>query len=121
MHARGSRQIEKLLSYYQAGKVHKKLPRLIEICVENLLRSYSEISMDRESIENVSSRQRAQKFGSMDRPSCREAIVVKSKNLDRKNLCQVAVEMLSRRYQAAIDKVEARFFKGGKTHKMNAT
>ena len=77
--------------------------------------------MCRESIENVSSRQRAQKFGSMDRPSCREAIVVKSKNLDRKNLCQVAVEMLSRRYQAAIDKVEARFFKGGKTHKMNAT
>ena len=57
----------------------------------------------------------------MDRPSYREAIEVKSRNLDRRNLCQVAVKMLSRRYQAVIDKAEARFLKGGKTHKMNAT
>ena len=56
MHARGSWQIE--------------------ICVENLSRSYPEISMDQEFIENILSRQRAQKFGLMDRPSCQEAIEV---------------------------------------------
>ena len=50
----------------------------------------------------------------------RGSVEITKRRLDRKNLCQVAVEMLSRRYQAAIDKVEARFFKGGKTHKMNA-
>ena len=77
--------------------------------------------MDQESIKNVSSSQRAQKFGLMDRPSCREAIKVKSRNLDRRNLCQATVEMLPRRYRAAIKKTEARFSKGGKTHKMNAT
>ena len=77
--------------------------------------------MDQESIENVSSRQRAQKFGLMDQPSCQEAIEVKSKNFDRKNLCTVAVEMLLRRYQATVEETEARFSIGGKTHKMNAT
>ena len=80
------------------------------MCVENLSRSYLEISIDQESIENVSSRQRAQKFGSMDQPSCQEAIEVKSRKLDKRNLCRVAVK-----------KIEARFSKGGKTHKMNTT
>ena len=93
----------------QADKEHIKLPR------------YPEILMDQESIKNVSSRKRAQKFGLMDRPSCREAIKVKSRNLDRRNLCQATIEMLPRRYRAAIKKTEARFSKGGKTHKMNAT
>ena len=77
--------------------------------------------MDQESIKNVSSRQRAQKFGLMDRPSCREAIKVKSRNLDRRNLCQATIEMMSRKYRAAVEKTKARFSKGGKTHKMNAT
>ena len=106
---------------WQADKEHIKLPRYIKICVETLSRSYPEILMDQESIKNVSSRQRAQKFGLMDRPSCREAIKVKSRNLDRRNLCQATVEMLPRRYRTAIKKTEARFSKGGKTHKMNAT
>ena len=82
MHARGSWQIEKPLSGYWAGREHIKLPLYIEIYVENLSRSYPEISMDRESVENVSSRQRAQKFGLMDRPSCWDAIEVKFRNLD---------------------------------------
>ena len=76
--------------------------------------------MDREFVKNVSSRQRAQKFGSMDRPSYREAIEVKSKNLNRRNLCQAAIEMLLRRYRVVVEKKEARFSKGGKTHKMKA-
>ena len=77
--------------------------------------------MDRESAENVSSRQRAQKFSSMDRPSYQEAIEVKSRNLNRRNLCQATIEMMSRKYRAAVEKTKARFSKGGKTHKMNAT
>ena len=110
MHARGFRQIKKLSSYYLAGRKHIKLPRQIKICIENLSRSYPEISMDRESVENVSSKQRAQKFGSMDRPRCQEAIEVKSKNLDRRNLCQAAVEMLLRNCQ----KDRSKIFQGKK-------
>ena len=76
--------------------------------------------MNRESVENVLNRKRAQKFGSMDRPSCREAIEVKSKNLNRRNLCRAAIEMLLRRYRVVVEKKEARFSKGGKTQKMKA-
>ena len=65
--------------------------------------------MDRESIENVLSRQRAQKFGSMDQPNCQEAIKVKSRNLDKRNLCRAVVEMLSKRYQAAVEMVSSSY------------
>ena len=75
------------------------------MCVENLSRSYLEISMDQESIENVSSRQRAQKFGLMDQPSCQEAIEVKSKNFGRRNLCRAAVEKVSSNCQGDRSKV----------------
>ena len=34
---------------------------------------------------------------------------------------EVSVEILSRIYRAAVKKIEARFSKEGKTHKMNAT
>ena len=57
----------------------------------------------------------------MDQPSCREAIEVKPRNLDRRDLCRAAIEMLSRMYRATIKETEARFSMGGKTHKMNAT
>ena len=52
--------------------------------------------MDRESIEDVSSRQRAQDFGSMDRPICQEAIEVKPRNLDKRGIYRDFVEKLSR-------------------------
>ena len=53
-------------------------------------------SMDRESAEDVSSRQRAQDFGSMDRPICSEAVKVKPINIDRRGICRYSVEKLSR-------------------------
>ena len=59
--------------------------------------------MDRESIEDVLSRQRAQDFGSMDQPICWEAVEVKSRNLDRRGICREAIK-----------DVEKRFFKGKK-------
>ena len=72
--------------------------------------------MDRESIENVSSRQRAQKFGLMD--------LLAVEKLSRSNLKisieETCVELLSRRYRAAVEETEARFLNGGKIHKMNA-
>ena len=55
-------------------------------------------SMDRESVEDVSSRQRAQDFGLMDRPICREAIKVKPKNLDRRGICLEAIEDAKKRF-----------------------
>ena len=59
--------------------------------------------MDREFFKDVLSRQRAQDFGSMDRPICREAIKVKPKNLDRRGI-----------YREAIEDAKKRFFKGEK-------
>ena len=47
--------------------------------------------MDRESIEDVLSRQRAQDFGSMDRPIFREDVEVKLKNLNRRGIYQEAI------------------------------
>ena len=60
--------------------------------------------MDRESIEDVLSRQRAQDFGSKDRPIFREAVEVKLKNLNRRGI-----------YREAIEDAEKRFFKGKNT------
>ena len=105
MHVRRSRQIEKLPSCYRASRKHIKLPRQIAICVENLSRSYPKISMDQESFENVLSKQRAQKFSSIDRPSCREAIKVKSRNLDRRNLCRAGVKKVLSNYRKDRSKV----------------
>ena len=62
--------------------------------------------MDRETVEDVSSRQRAQGFGLMDRPICRETIKVKPRNLDRRGICQEAIE-----------DTEMRFFKEEKKKK----
>ena len=44
----------------------------------------------------------------------------KPKNLDRRDLCRGAIELLWRRYQTSIEKPEARFFKEENQHKMNA-
>ena len=44
----------------------------------------------------------------------------KPRNIDRKDLCRGAIEFLSRRYRASIKKLEAKFFKEEKQHKMNA-
>ena len=52
--------------------------------------------MDREYVEDVSSKQRAQDFGSMDRPIYQKAVKVKPKNLDRKGIYRDSVEKLSR-------------------------
>ena len=60
--------------------------------------------MDRESIEDVLSRQRAQDFVSKDRPIFREAVEVKLKNLNRRGI-----------YREAIEDAEKRFFKGKNT------
>ena len=59
--------------------------------------------MDWESVEDVSSRQRAQDFGSIDWPICQEAVKVKPRNLDRRGICREAIE-----------DAEKRFSKGGK-------
>ena len=87
------------------------------MCVENLSRSYLEISMNQDSIKNVSSRQIAQKFGS------RINLVVEK--LSRSNpkilVEETCVELLLKRYRATVEETEARFSIGGKTHKMNAT
>ena len=53
-------------------------------------------SMDRESFEDVSSRQRAQDFDLMDLPICRKAVEVKPRNLDRRGICRDSIEKLSR-------------------------
>ena len=63
--------------------------------------------MDWESVEDVLSRQRAQDFGLMDWPICREAVKVKPKYLDRRGICRETIE-----------DAKKRFSKGGKTHKM---
>ena len=89
-------------------------------------RIYREATQKSRWIKNLSrtgsSRQRAQKFGSMDRPSCQEAIEVKSINLDRRNLCQAVVEMLSRRYREATQKSRwienlSRMYRANKEHR----
>ena len=66
--------------------------------------------MDRESVKDVLSRQRAQDFGSMDRPICQEDVKVKPRNLDRRGICREAIE-----------DVEKRFFKGEKHIRWKAT
>ena len=53
-------------------------------------------SMDQEFIEDVSSKQRAQYFGSMNQPICRKAVEVKPRNLNRSGICRDSVEKLSR-------------------------
>ena len=63
--------------------------------------------MDRESIKDVLSRQRAQDFVSKDRPIFREAVEVKLKNLNRRGI-----------YREAIKDAEKGVFQGGKPHKM---
>ena len=52
--------------------------------------------MDRESVEDVSSKQKAQDFGSMDRPIYQKAVEVKPKNLDKRGIYRGSVEKLSR-------------------------
>ena len=59
--------------------------------VKLLSRWNLKISMDRESIKDVLSRQRAQDFGSMDRPIFREDVEVKLKNLNRRGIYQEAI------------------------------
>ena len=53
-------------------------------------------SMDRESVEDMSNRQRAQDFGSIDRPICREVVEVKPRNLNRGGICRDFIKKLSR-------------------------
>ena len=45
----------------------------------------------------------------------------KPRNLNRRGICRAVVEMLSRRYRAAIKRPKPRFSKEEKKHKMNAT
>ena len=52
--------------------------------------------MDRESVEDVSSIQRAQDFSSMDQPIYWEVIKVKPWNFDRKGIYQDSIEKLLR-------------------------
>ena len=51
-------------------------------CYRGSVGSKKSVSMDRESVENLSSRQRAHKFVSMDWRSCRECVDQEPKNLD---------------------------------------
>ena len=69
--------------------------------------------MDRESIEDVSSKQRAQDFGSMDQPICREAAVVKPRNLDGSKIYRDSIEVEERKldgngiYRGSIEKLSS--------------
>ena len=63
-------------------------------------------SMDREFVEDVSSRKRAQDFVSMDRCICREVIKVKPRNLNRRGICQDSIEKLSRMQKRGFSKGE---------------
>ena len=51
-------------------------------------------SMDQESVEDVSSRQRD--FGLMDQLICQEAVEIKPRNLDRRGICRDSIEKLLR-------------------------
>ena len=55
--------------------------------------------MDQESVENVSSKQRAQKFSLIDRPSCREAIENAIKRRSKGTIDRLAVK----RYREAVE------------------
>ena len=69
--------------------------------------------MDQGSIENLSIRQRAKKFGSMDRRSCQECIEQEPRNLDGSRSCRDSIEKKPRNldglrsYQDAIEKAKS--------------
>ena len=83
--------------------------------------------MDREFVENLSARQRVQKFGSMDQRGYWESIEEKPRNLDGSRFRQDQLikrrkkgsieENLLRICQEAVELEEMCFQKGEKTHK----
>ena len=77
--------------------------------VQLLLRRNPEISIDRECVEYLSSRQRGQKKISMDRPAVENLARVKQKDR-QKRMCRGIC-------REAIEQEEKEFLKGGKTHK----
>ena len=82
---------------------------------------YREATQKSRWIENLSRMYRADR----EHKNWARWIDIVVKKLWRSNLEisieETCVELLSRRYRAAIEKTEARFSKGEKTHKMNAT
>ena len=96
MAKRMSRWIKNLLRIYQVDKEHKNLSQWIEKAVENVLSRNPEISMDREAIEMLSRRQRAQENSSMDWESVEDLLRKEKDKLDRKE----SFEDLSRSCQA---------------------
>ena len=109
IHARGSRQIEKLSSYYLAGREHIKLPRQIEIYVENLSRSYPEISMDQEFVENRIEQTKSTEIwldGSTQLSRSYRGQIHKSRQKKlMSSCCRDAVEKVSRSCRADISKI----------------
>ena len=79
--------------------------------------------MDREFVENLSARQRVQKFGSMDQRGYWESIEEKPRNLDGSRIHQDLSRKGARRArwkgicQGSVELEERRFFKKGKTHR----
>ena len=77
----------------------------------------------KQSIENLSSRQRVRKLGSMDWRSCRDSIEKKSWNLDGSRICWGSIKKRERRLDRkricweAIELEEKEVFSGEKTHK----
>ena len=94
----------KIRCYGHNGKKKKSKQRKMKCMQGYLSRSRrcresikkKQTSMDRESVKDMSNRQRAQDFGSIDRPICREVVEVKSRNLNRGGICLDFVEKLSR-------------------------
>ena len=116
-------------------------------CCRGSVDNKTKSSMDRGSIKNLSRRQRARNFGSMDRISCLKAIEKKPRNLDGSRSCREAIKYTeskeiflngsrfllkkrkkgsiernpSRFYREAVELEENEFFKEEKHIKMNAT
>ena len=69
--------------------------------------------MDREPIQNLSTRQRDQKIGLMDRRGCRESVEEKPRNLDGSRICQDLSRKGERKaqqkriYQGSVEKLSS--------------
>ena len=94
--------------------------------VEMLSRENPEVSIDRWSIENLSSRQRAQKISSMDREAIENLlrrnpkprwIEILSRSVDKRRKKGLIEENLSRICREVVELEENVFSKGEKTHK----
>ena len=91
-------------------------------CYQQFVDGKKKVSMDREFVENLSSRQRAKKIGSMDRRSYRASIEMKPRNLVRSRNCWTSIKKRPRNLDGSkicryfIEKAEStgKFLNGSK-------